>query len=216
MPQFSNEAPDQTTAQGIRLVRTPAATPITAHVLSDRLLGCPTHFVNNRTIPCETPDCVPCQSGIEWRWHAWLAIQLSNTQEVVLFEMTAKASETFKDYFKRYGTTRGAAFKAVRHNQKSNGTVLIQAKPADLAKVTLKEAPNVGKLLCHIWNIPENQIVETAHQTRPPAANLAIDRARAELRVAAGDPTDPPTPYEIAAAAAAKPGGNGRKLTPTP
>jgi len=210
MPQFSNQAPADTTSNGIRLLRTPAAVPLTGHVLSDVLMGCPTHYVGNRTIPCEGEECTPCESGVTWRWHAWIAIQLSTTQEVVLFEMTAKASETFTEYYKRYGTIRGAAFKAYRLNQKSNGRVLIQAKPADLAKVTLAPEPNVQKLLCHIWNIPETQVIQTDHQTRPPARNLAVDRARAELRVAAEDPTDPPTPHEILTAFDAKYKGNGR------
>jgi len=125
--------------------------------------------------------------------------------------MTAKASDTFTQYYERYGTIRGAAFKAYRLNQKANGRVLIQAKPADLAKVTLAPEPDVQKLLCHIWNIPENQVIQTEHQTRPPAQNLAVDRARAELRVAVADPNDPPTSHEIRDTNIRRALGNGRK-----
>ena len=154
---------------------------MTAHVLSDRLVGCPTHFVGNRTIPCERPNCDPCESGVPWRWHGYLAIVIDATREIVIFETTAKASAAFNDYYTRMGTTRGAHMKAQRANGKHNGRVLIQCKPADLAKVNLPDAPNVEKILCHIWNIPENQVNQADSMQRPPAAAIEVDRARPEL-----------------------------------
>jgi len=95
--------------------------------------------------------------------------------------MTAIAAKVFQEYHERYGTTRGAAFKAQRINGRHNGRVLIQAKPADLAKIQLPPAPNVEKLLCHIWNIPEQQATSPAEMSRPPAKDIKIDRSKPEL-----------------------------------
>ncbi len=181
MPRFDSQAPPDLGRSGYRLVRTPAAHALTAHVISDRLIGCPTHFVGNRTIPCERPSCDPCESGVPWRWHGYLAIVIDATQEIVIFETTAKASAAFVDYYERMNTTRGCHMKAQRVNGKHNGRVLIQCKPADLAKIHLPESPNVEKVLCHIWNIPENQVNKSDSMTRPPADNIEVDRDRPEL-----------------------------------
>jgi hypothetical protein len=109
-------------------------------------------------------------------------VKLEPTQEVVLFETTAKASDAFKQYYLRHGTLRGAAFKAKRINGKANGRVLIQCKPADLNRVHLPQAPSVEKLLCHIWNIAPAQVSQEAVMTRPPAKTVAVDRTKPEHR----------------------------------
>lgn len=181
MPNFSNQAPPQGDRHGYRLVRTPAGSPFRAYVLSDRLIGCPTHYVGNRTVPCEDKYCEACENGIGWRWHGYLLVQIEATTEVVIFEMTAAASDAFKAYYERHGTTRGCHFQAKRANNRTNGRVLITAKPADLAKVTLPKAVDVGKLLSHIWNIPPNQVNKAPAQTRPPADTIAVDRALPEI-----------------------------------
>lgn len=182
MPSFDSAPPEDLGRSGFRLIRTPTAHALQAHVLSDNLVGCKTHFVGNRTIPCEAPDCESCNSGIGWRWHGYLAIVVDATQEVAIFECTARSAAAFAEYFKRYDTTRGCHFKAQRLNGRPNGRVLIQCKPADLAKVNLPSPPVVQKCLCHIWNIPENQVDTTKHATRPPFKAVHVDRTKPELQ----------------------------------
>lgn len=189
MPTFDNRPPADSSSAGLRLIRTPAGHAIAGHVLSDNLVGCKTHFVGNRTIPCESPTCEPCEAGVPWRWHGYLAVLLDHGNETVLFETTARAAETFAAYFQRYGTTRGAYFKAQRLNNRSNGRVLIQTKPADLEKITLPKAPAVEKLLCHIWNIPEKQVEKTNNRPRPPFQNVRVDRSADELKPSPGPAT---------------------------
>jgi len=133
-----------------------------------------------------------------------LAILLEATQEIVIFECTAKSAAAFAAYHERHGTTRGAHMKAQRLNARPNGRVLIQCRPADLAKVHLPNSPQVEKVLCHIWTIPENQVTTAAQMKRPPAEAVEIDRSRPEidahksrvtealLRAAARPGTDPP------------------------
>jgi hypothetical protein len=180
MLNFDATPPNDLGRSGFRLVRTPPAHPLIAVVLSETLTGCKTHFCGNRTIPCESPDCEACKNGIGWRWHAYTLVKVDATQEVVLFETTANASAAFTQYIATYGTLRGCHFKASRVNGRGNGRVIISAHPADLSKITLPAAQPIEPLLCHIWNMAPNQVERTAHMTRPPAKNLAIDRTKPE------------------------------------
>lgn len=209
MPQFDSTPPTDLGRSGYRLIRTPPAHPLIGHILSDNLVGCRTHFHGQRTIPCEAPNCECCQNGIAWRWHGFVLLIIDATQEVVIFECTARSSQAIAAYHQRYGTTRGAHMKAQRANARPNGRVLIQCKPADLEKVSLPEDLPVEKLLCHIWNIPPNQISTTKNNPRPPFKDAHVDRERPEIK-------------EIIQKAAAyvdgdrDPEGNGRsKIDPT-
>lgn len=207
MPTFDSQPPKDLGRSGYRLIRTPAAHPLVGHVLSEKLVGCNTHFVGNRTIPCEPPNCDACDSGVPWRWHGYLAIVIEPTKEIAIFECTARAAECFAAYFQRYGTTRGAHFKAQRLNARSNGRVLIQAKPADLAAIHLPPPLKVEKLLCHIWNVPETQTELPARTARPPFQNVRVDRTQPEIIPF----TDEPKRFTAApgTAAAQPPGKNG-------
>lgn len=181
MPQYSHEPPPERQRHSFRLIRTPAGKPYRGFVISERLIGCPTHYVANRTVPCEPENCEPCQSGLAWRWHGYLLVTDERTSEVVIFEMTAAASDEFTKYYKRFGTLRGCHFQAERLNGKPNGRVLIQCKPADLAKIQLPKELDLRKLLAHIWNIAPNQVIRPESDHRPPAETIQIDRARPEI-----------------------------------
>lgn len=206
MPKFDDSPPSDLGRSGYRLIRTPANSPLFAHVLSEKLVGCKTHFVGNRTIPCEAPDCESCNSGVPWRWHAYLAIVIEATREIVIFETTARASAAFIDYHQRYGTTRGCHLKAQRLNNRTNGRVLIQARPADLAKINLPPAPDVEKLLCHIWNISEKQVTLNDRTTRPPYTDVKVDRDAPETTI----PINREAQVEHAIKLAKQRAGNGR------
>lgn len=214
MPQFSSEPPQDEQRSGLRLIRTPAAAPIHGYVISNELSGCPTHFANNRTQPCETPNCPFCESGIGWRWHGYFLALIHATQETVIFEITAYTSDAFKDYFKRYGSLRGAAFKCARANGKSNGRVLAQLKPADLTRVDLPRDRNIRKLLCHIWNVPYAQLPPTTHQSRPPATDLRVDRSLPEITTPIPKPSDDDKAFVASIARQPPAGGNGRNEYP--
>lgn len=182
MPNFDSKPPTDLGRSGYRLIRTPTAHPLIGHIISDNLVGCRTHFNNQRTVPCEAPNCDSCENGIAWRWHGYVLLLLDATQEVVIFECTARSSESIAAYWQRYGTTRGAHMKASRVNGRQNGRVLLQCKPADLQKISLPAASPVEKLLCHIWNIPENQVSQKDHNPRPPFKEAVVDRDTPEIR----------------------------------
>lgn len=206
MPKFDSTPPTDLGRSGYRLIRTPTAHPLIGHIISDNLVGCRTHFSGQRTIPCEAPECECCNSGIAWRWHGFVLLVIEATQEIVIFECTARSSSAIANYYQRYGTTRGAHLKAQRANARPNGRVLIQCKPADLEKITLPKTLPVEKLLCHIWNIPENQVDTTDNRPRPPFKNVSVDRNKPELNDPLSDAVDELTAHDLK-------GSNGERVT---
>lgn len=154
MPKWTNDPPKEPRGPGLPLRRCPPAQKLEAIVTSDNLIGCPTHYFRSRTIPCEKPNCEPCDQGFSWRWHGYLTAVDTGTSEHFIFEMTAAAAEAFTAHRDRYDTLRGCHFRAHRPSRTANGRVIIQTKPGDLQKTTLPDPPNVTAALTHIWNIP--------------------------------------------------------------
>ncbi len=163
MPQWTTEPPKQPHGFSLRILRTPPTKAIVAIVTSTDVLGCNTHYVNHRTLPCEGSEtCKFCQDGHSWRWHGYLAAMLQDTLEHVLFEFTATASTTFANYQKLHQNMRGCLFKASRPSGRTNGRVVIQCRPADTQRHVLPDPPDVKIILCHIWNI-QNTLAEERH-----------------------------------------------------
>lgn len=158
MPRFDPAPPEGARQSGLRLIRTPAARPIVLICTSHRITGCATHWYSQRTVPCEAPGCPACDEGFPWRWHAYLSALHPVTLEHLILELTARAVDPLQAYETAHGTLRGCQFEAARVNQKPNGRVLIRTRPADLAKIRLPEPPNIERLLCHIWGLPETAV----------------------------------------------------------
>lgn len=174
MPRWTDEPPPGGEIHAFRIIRTPATRPIVAVVTCLELNGCPTHFVKNRTIPCERPNPCPAHDqGYSWRWHGYVSCVLSGSYEHVIFEMTAQASDTFKNYQLNAGTLRGCWFRSRRPTGRSNGRVVIECKPTDPVTTRLPEPPNVRRILCHIWNVPYHE-VQLLGTGRPPFRDIRI------------------------------------------
>lgn len=180
MPLWINEPEDDAARFAYRIIRTPAEKPLTAIVTSLEVIGTNTHFVNNRTVPCEGQgDCKWHDQGYSWRWHGYLAAMHIVTSEHFIFEFTAPASKTFKSYLARGGTIRGCKFTAYRPSKRFNGRVVIACSPIDQTRHRIPEPPDVAAILCHIWNVKTNSASST-HMTRPPFPQLNV----------VGDPSD--------------------------
>lgn len=136
------------------LRRTPTTGVLQAIVTCDDLVGCRTHFYHGRTIPCAGDDCPAHLDGIPWRWHGWISAYKPEEPAHFLFELTAMPANRIVDYRTANGTLRGCIFRARRTNNKHNGRINIQTKPADLGKIWLPEAPDLIAVLSIIWNIP--------------------------------------------------------------
>ena len=176
MPRWTNEPPKEPTGFSLRILRTPAAKPLVGIVTSTDILGCNTHYVNHRTLPCEGSEtCQFCAEGHSWRWHGYLAAMLTDSLEHILFEFTATASNTFSNYHQLHQNMRGCMFKANRPSGRTNGRVVIQCRPADTQRHRLPEPPDVKNILCHIWNIQNTLATEHLIPDRPGNI-LSIDK----------------------------------------
>lgn len=165
MPQWTNEAPDQDQEFAHRILRTPATKSITGIITSADLVGCPTHFVNHRTVPCEAPKpCQGCDAGSSRRWHGYVGLFNNATLEHVIFEMTGKASDPLKIYARLHNTLRACRIQAFRPSGHNNGRVVIQVGQYDEAKCRLPEPFNVMRVLCHIWNVDYCEVDVAAGQ----------------------------------------------------
>jgi hypothetical protein len=158
MPNWSNTPPTEPNRNAFDLRRTPANGYVLAIVTSPDLIGCPTHYFQHRTIPCEAEDCAPCKLGVPSRWHGYVSALDTKTSDHFLFECTAMGAEAFTRYRADHGTLRGCHFHASRPAARANGRVLIRTKPADLAQVRLPEPPNVLAVLAQIWGIALSEL----------------------------------------------------------
>ena len=195
MPRWTNAPPETPDGPGLRIVRTPAASTLCAIATSPDVQGCPTHFFQRRTVPCEDSACEACAAGVGWRWHGWFGCILSGTLEHVLFEITAQAYEPLKPYIQQHGTLRGCQFTARRNSTRNNARVLISCKPADLAKIQLPPAPDVIRQLSHIWGIPYEQLTAAGH-TYHRLARVTTNRKKplTPTNSNAPEPSPPETP----------------------
>jgi len=174
MPLWINDPQDDAERFAYRILRTPADKPLTAIVTSLEVIGTNTHFVNNRTVPCEgLGACEFCDQGYSWRWHGYLAAMHVQTSEHLIFEFTAPASKTFKTYLDRGGNIRGCKFTAHRPSKRPNGRVVISCTPVDPTRLRIPEPPDVAAILCHIWNV-QNTCATSTHMTRPPFPQLNV------------------------------------------
>jgi hypothetical protein len=164
----------------MEIVRTPTGKPLTAIITSRNLLGCNTHFFKGRTLPCETPTCEACLQGSPWRWHAYLACWNPATGEHFLFETTAAASEAFAAYRSRYGTLRGCKFRASRSTTSKTGRIKIECVPADLARTTIPEEPDLIRVLSVLWNLPTSQMSRRQPPYSDPEIQVKTPQALAE------------------------------------
>lgn len=160
MPIWTNQPPTDKDAHAHRIIRTPATKPLIAIITCTDLLGCATHFVSNRTVPCEGQgECSHCEAGHSWRWHGYVSAVNVNTHEHFIFEMTAQAADTFRNYAQAHATLRGCMFQATRPSGRPNGRVVIACKPTDEQRYRIPQPLNVRRILCHIWNV---QYTETS------------------------------------------------------
>lgn len=182
MPQWTDRPDPTAHPYALRIIRTPAEKPIVAVVTSLEIIGCRTHFVNNRTVPCEgQTHCHWCHQGHSWRWHGYLACILTESLEHALFEFTATASDTFRNYQLVHGDIRGCKFHAQRPCKRHNGRVVISTKSIDLQRWNLPDPPNVKAILCHIWNVQNTNAVDVG-RVRQPFKEVTVTPSKADGR----------------------------------
>ncbi len=174
MPIWTNSLPEDNQPLAHRIRRTPVGGKLLGIVTASDLLGCNTHYFHGRTVPCEAPNCPACDQGLGWRFHAYLSALDPTSNDHFIFEMTALAAEVFVTYKKAHGTLRGCLFQAVRLGTKPNGRVTIQTKPADLQTRALPDPPDIKRILCVLWNVPDKAAQPASHHR--PYTRIHVDQ----------------------------------------
>lgn len=160
MPNWSPNVPKRDGPRSMPLERTPTSGKLMAVITSPDLVGCNTHFFQGHTVPCTEPDCEAHRKGVPWAWHGYVGCMRAGTREHFLFEFTPQVGDVLKDYRAHHGTLRGCIICAQRHNSKSNGRVILQCKPGDLAALNLPDPPDLEACMAIIWNLNKNTIVK--------------------------------------------------------
>lgn len=158
MPTYTSSIPDTPRGPALPIRRAPANGNLLAIITAADLIGTNTHYYKGRTMPCELPNCEPHDHGIPFRWHAYVSAWEVKTGLHFIFETTAAGAEPFIEYRDHHGTLRGCLFSAKRWQQRPNGRILIQTKPADLKEIRLPQAPDLVKCLAILWSLPEDNL----------------------------------------------------------
>ena len=155
MPRWSQQPPPHDDGVPFRLVRVPADKTISGVVTSEEPLGCPTHFANNRTVPCEgEATCPLCKDGSPRRWHCYAAVLLMPSYEHVILELTGNGSDPLRNYWRNAQTIRACLIQAYRPSHRPNGRVVLTCKPGDEQRLRLPPPPHIARIMCSIWNVP--------------------------------------------------------------
>lgn len=150
---WTNRPPNSELGLNFTIIRTPAKGRYQAYVLSDDLLGLPTHYVGRRTQPCTGDGCPHCADGYSWRWHGYLCVLDPRTHQKLVIELPAQACQIICEYRDAHHTLAGALLEVWRPSQKPNGRVAAHVSHADLRGKTLPEPADLKRFLCHVWNI---------------------------------------------------------------
>lgn len=194
MPQWIDDPRADDARFAFRILRTPPDKPVNAIITCVDLIGCNTHYAANRTIPCEGKDrCQACQDGLSFRWHGYVSAILTGTLEHVLFECTATAADTFRNYYMLHQTMRGCFFTARRPSGRHNGRVVIACKPVDEQRTRLPDPPDVRAILCHVWNVQYNK-VHTDLRVRFPFKQADVQPSDDDGRNRLHPPKEPVNP----------------------
>jgi len=163
MPQWLPTPPTPDDAVPYRLIRVPATGVVAGIVTCTDLVGCNTHYLHNRTTPCDGPgQCDACAEGYAYRWHCYASLLLTPGWEHVILELTAAASDPLRNYADHHGGPHGCRIRARRPSGRPNGRIVLECTPADLTGVRIPDPPNIQRILCHIWGVkydaPDNRI----------------------------------------------------------
>lgn len=153
LPNSAAPPPDQLRA-AYRIIRTPTGGELQMLVLSDRIHGHDCHYYQGRTRPHTAPTCEPCEVGTPYRWQGYLAVMMTRTRDLALFEFTAASAAPLVEYYETNKTLRGVMLKAARVNARPNGRVILSVTRGDLGLYSAPPPPAVEEILERIWQVP--------------------------------------------------------------
>lgn len=156
-------------AAGIRVWRVPAGLERHGVVLLGEPLRCWTHY-EDRTVPCECPDCPACGAVMLTYWPAALVM----AKQLIVLELRGDAAEVLRDrparglfaWLTRAGTQR---FSPIR-------VEVVEAKRVDLSKPNqLPDAFDVKTILLRLWRSGQ---AKPQQQPQPEAPTIRLNQRK--------------------------------------
>lgn len=148
-----------------------------AVVISHDVLGANIHFLRCTIPHIDPPDkCEGCQAGRTIRWEGYIAVWDPRSNAVGIVPLNPTAAETIDAYYEQHGTLKGAELHASRPSAKNNARVNVTLRRSDHAVNTLPQAPDIEKVLMHVWGLNEdpgvNIIKDVSQAVRGGAAQV--------------------------------------------
>lgn len=173
---LTNTPPPEQLRAAYRIMRTPTGGELQMLALSTQIHGHDCHYYQGRTRPHTAPTCEPCELGTPYRWQGYLAVMLTRTRDLALFEFTAASAAPLVEYFETNKTLRGVLIRASRVNQRPNGRVILSVTRGDLGLYSAPPAPDVEEILARIWQVPRLLEHEAQRQRERQQIETQVDR----------------------------------------
>jgi len=125
-------------------------------ILSDQVTGHSLHFYGGRSKPCSRPGCCEgCENGNMARWYGYLGAHAVRGHDLAVVEITAGVAERFQEARRKFGTLRGLRCRLERRGKRREGKLIATFLPANVALDELPVSINVLRMMCRVWEIPE-------------------------------------------------------------
>lgn len=127
-------------------------------VQSRRVVGCMTHWVDDRSVPCpgSKHGCIHCLRSAVRRWRGYLWFILKLRSRLSILQLTEQA--VYPHHSRLTGRScpiAGAEAKVRREGGMSRGKVILALGPGDPAKALPEfDLPDLQKTLLRIWYGP--------------------------------------------------------------
>lgn len=141
----------------LEIVRVPPAGLGGMIVLSKEPIGCKTHYIARRTVPCLGKNCPACEVGATSRWYGWLHVTSTSLTRQSLLEYTAAASELVLQAYEQHGTLRGLQLTARRIPRRANGRIILEFKAGSIPERSLPPEANREAILSRMWELSQKR-----------------------------------------------------------
>lgn len=143
----------------LRLAKIAAEQRLQFFILSDRLYGATTHYVDRRTTICLGVEqgCEWCAKGFSPRWSGFLAVSPINHINALLLTLTPGAYHNCPELAAGPPGLRGKVIVCERLGKSSNSPLRVQVQRSEAAIKILNRLPDpdVPAALCRLWSLKE-------------------------------------------------------------
>lgn len=162
-PEFASELPPQRAMPRYEIIRTPTKRRVTFLCLSETVLIMPTHWIRNRTTPCDQHHLAGgCQHESEMRWKCYVAVYAPPNGQTLILEMTDHGGESVIAAEKLYHCLRGRRITVWRSGTKDNSPVNALISPSIDPTVACPPCPDVKAFLLRMWYVRDPREENTA------------------------------------------------------